>query len=168
MKTFDRTLLALRHLFLTCANLILLAMLVANAVNIFWRAVAGTAFNAVFPWTTLAFVWLTFIGFYVYMFDRRDVSVDLIVKRLPGPLRRLCAILGIVVPLGLLLLILATAPAIIDSQSDRIDMVGVPRYAMVLPLFASAALVVVLILRRIPEFWRGLPADHAHPLEGAD
>lgn len=169
MQLLDRILLSLRHVFLTCANLLLLAMLVANAVNIAWRALLGTAFNWVFPWTMMAFLWMVFIGFYVFVHDRRDVTVDVIVKRFPQVLRRLCAVLAVVVPVAMLVVLLGTIPAVLQSQADRIDMVGLPRFSITLPLFASAALVLVVTLRRAPELWAGLPqTDHAHPPEGAD
>lgn len=167
IAVLDRVLLVLRHVFLAAANLILAAMLVANAFNIFTRAAFGTAFNPIFPWTVIGFVWLTFVGFYVFVYDRRDVVVDMVVSRLPLLVRRFAAVLAVAITLALLVIILATMPELLASQSDRMDMVGIPRYSMALPLFVSAALVLVLTLRRIPEIWRGIPDDR-HVPEGVD
>lgn len=167
MFVLDQLLLRLRNVFVVVANLILAAMLVANAVNITWRAVFGTAFNPVFPWTVLGFVWLTFIGFYIFVHDRRDVVVDLLTARLPVPLRRAAAFLAIAVVVAMLIIVLTTAPRLIASQGDRLNMVGLPRFSLGVPLFVSSVLVLVTTLRRIPEIWRGAP-EHAHVPEGAD
>lgn len=167
MHVLDRVLHILRNVFVACVNTILAAMLVVNAVNIAWRALAGTAFNPVFPWTVIGFVWLTFLGFYVFIYDRRDVAVEILTSRFPVVLRRAAGFFALFVMLGMLFIVLTTAPQIIASQSDRMDMVGIPRYSLGLPLFVSSALVFVLLLRRMPEIWRGAP-EHYHVPEGAD
>ncbi|EPX85224.1 TRAP transporter small permease [Salipiger mucosus] len=167
MDLLDKILKRLRDVFVACANIILALMLVSNAVNIGWRALVGTAFNPVFPWTVVGFVWLTFLGFYVFVHDRGDVAVDLVTSRLPRVLQRAAGVLAVGVTLTMLVIILATAPRLISSQSDAMDMIGIPRFALGIPLFVSAALVMIVTLRRIPEIWRG-PPEHYHVPEGAD
>ncbi len=168
MILLDRTLLVLRNMFLIGANILLILMLAANSVNILWRAVAGKAFNAVFPWTMMGFVWLVFLGFYVFVYDRRDVAVDIVLKYLPTRQRQFVTLIAMLISVTLLCVILGSLPDVLRTQADRIDMVGLPRFSMVLPLFASTALVLVILLRRLPELLSGEAIDHSHPPEGAD
>lgn len=127
----------------TAIAIILGVMLAINAVNIAWRSLAGHAFDWVFPWTVLLFVWMLFLGLYVYMREQRDVVVDVIVARLPAPLRTAIAIAGDVIAIVVMALIIKAAPDLIKLQLGNMEAIDMPIYVRSLPLFASAGLLVL-------------------------
>ncbi|SDU42968.1 TRAP transporter small permease [Stappia sp. ES.058] len=139
----------IRSIFAGMAGALLLVIIAANAVNIFYRFAFGKAFNAVYPWTIVIFTWVVFLGFYVYVYDKKDVAVDGIIKRLPVPLQKAVAIFVTALMLFILGLILWTAPELISIQFNPMDMVGLPYYTLALPLFASAILISITVTLRL-------------------
>jgi len=118
-------------------------MLAINAVNIIWRSLTDHAFGWVFPWTMLLFVWMLFLGLYVYMRERRDVVVDIIAGNLPAALRLAVALASDIIAIIVMLLILKAAPSIIKLQLGQMEAIDLPIYVRSLPLFVSAALLVL-------------------------
>lgn len=134
---------AIATLFRAAIALLLLAMLTINAVNIFRRSFLGGAFDWVFHWTILMFVWLVCLGFYVYMRANRDVVVDLIASRLPSILRRTLAILADLVGLCFMYMVLAPAAAFLALQAGNMETIALPIWVRSLPLFIAAACLTV-------------------------
>lgn len=118
-------------------------MLAINAVNIVWRGLTDHAFDWIFPWTMLLFVWMLFLGLYVYMRERRDVIVDVIAANLPSALRLVVALASDAIAIIVMALILKAAPGIIKLQLGQMEAIELPIYVRGLPLFVSAALLIL-------------------------
>ncbi|MGV8831583.1 MAG: TRAP transporter small permease [Devosia sp.] len=143
MTMLNRFLDLMATVFRVAITVILGLMLTINAVNIAWRTLANHAFDWVFPWTMLLFVWMLFLGLYVYMREHRDVVVDVIVARLPAPLRTAIAIAGDLIAIVVMALIIKAAPDLIKLQLGNMEAIELPIYVRSLPLFASAALLIL-------------------------
>lgn len=123
--------------------LILLVMLGINTLNIICRSFFGGAFDWVFHWTILMFVWMVCLGFYVYLRTNQDVVVDLIASRLPMPMRRLLAIAADIVGLMFMYMVLSPATTLVAMQTGGMESIDLPIYVGSLPLFLSAACLTV-------------------------
>lgn len=143
MTALNRFLDVMASAFRVAITAMLGLMLAVNAVNIVWRALTDHAFDWVFPWTMLLFVWMLFLGLYVYMRERRDVVVDIIAANLPALPRIAVAVTSDVIAILVMLLILKAAPGIIRLQLGRMEAIDLPIYVRSIPLFASAALLIL-------------------------
>jgi TRAP-type C4-dicarboxylate transport system permease small subunit len=139
----ERALASCERLFLAIANLCLAVMLVANMANIASRALFDKGIIYVFPWSIVLFVWMTFFGFFVVYRRGKDITVDFLIDRLGDRARLASRLLVDVLVIGLMLVMLAQAPHIIRSQVGTIEMVGLERYSMSVPLFVTAALIAL-------------------------
>ncbi len=134
---------AIAVVFRAAIALLSLAMLTINMVNIVFRSFLGGAFDWVFHWTILMFVWMVCLGFYVYMRGNRDVVVDLIASRMPAPIRRLLAIAADIIGIVFMYMVLSPAMTLIGMQTGGMESISLPIYVGSLPLFISAACLTV-------------------------
>lgn len=139
----ERALASCERLFLAIANLCLAVMLVANMANIASRALFDKGIIYVFPWSIVLFVWMTFFGFFVVYRRGKDITVDFLIDRLGDRARLASRLLVDVLVISLMLVMLAQAPHIIRSQVGTIEMVGLERYSLSVPLFVTAALIAL-------------------------
>jgi TRAP-type C4-dicarboxylate transport system permease small subunit len=139
----DRFLTLCDRLFLCLANLCLAVMLSGNAVNIAYRAIRDTSFAIVWPWTMVLFVWSIFFGFFLLYRRRRDVVVDYCVKALPAHQRRYINIFVSLTIATVVAVMLAAAPYRLASQAGIIEIVGLPRFVLSVPFFASCLLILL-------------------------
>jgi len=112
---------AIAAAFQAAIALILLVMLGINTLNIIFRSFLGGAFDWVFPWTILLFVWMVCLGFYIYIRGNRDVVVDLIASRLPSPMRRILAIAADIIGFVFMYMVLSPATPLIAMQAGGMD-----------------------------------------------
>ncbi len=148
VERVDRLLGVCGHLFLVLANACLAILLIINVMNIGSRAMWDRGIQWVFPWSTVLFVWMTFLGFYVLYRARRDITVDFIYLRL-GRKGQL-AIRQFVNILILLLMgvMVWHGPEIIERQAGIIEQVylfgvQVERFTLAVPLFVTCGLIFV-------------------------
>ena len=137
----DRFLGLCERLFTALANACLGIMLASNALNILSRAVFDKAIDWVFPYSMVLFVWLVFIGFYVFVRKGRSISVDFVLNRLTGlphKILRLFINIAVLIVLGV---ILSAVPKSLHEQVGELEMVGIQRYWLTVPLFLSCALI---------------------------
>jgi TRAP-type C4-dicarboxylate transport system permease small subunit len=139
----ERALGLCERLFLALANMCLAVMLVSNMANIASRALFDKGIVYVFPWSVVLFVWMTFLGFFVVYRRGKDITVDFLIDRLGGRARTASRLLVDTLVIGLMLVMLYQAPHIIRSQVGVIEMVGMQRYTMSIPLFVTAALIAI-------------------------
>lgn len=149
---------ALETLFLRAANACLALMLVANMVNIVVRGVSDRGILLVFPWTTVLFVWCTFIGMYVVYRRGTDITVDFIHDRLGAGGRTGMRVFAGLVVLAVLGTILMVAPEVLAAQEGEIELTGLPRWALSLPLFVSSFLVALDVALDLARAALGLPS----------
>jgi TRAP-type C4-dicarboxylate transport system permease small subunit len=143
IEALERALGQCERLFLALANLCLAIMLFANMANIASRALFDKGIIYVFPWSIVLFVWMTFLGFFVVYRRGKDITVDFLIDRLGDRARLASRLLVDVLVIGLMLVMLAQAPHIIRSQVGTIEMVGLERYSLSVPLFVTAALIAL-------------------------
>ena len=129
---------AIAAVFRAAIALLLLAMLSINTVNLVSRSFFGEAFDWVFHWTILMFVWMVCLGFYVYVRANRDVVVDLIASRLPALARRTLAVAADMIGLVFMYMVLSPASQLIAMQTGNMESIALPIYFQTLPLVFSA------------------------------
>lgn len=157
----DRALGLCERLFLALANACLAVMLFANMANIASRALFDKGIVWVFPWSVVLFVWMTFLGFFVVYRRGKDITVDFLIDRLGSGARVTSRLLVDALVIGLMLVMLYQAPHIIRGQVGVIEMVGLQRYTMSIPLFVTAALIAVDFLLDMIKAMMGRP-ERAH------
>ncbi len=133
----------LEILFLRLANACLAVMLVANMVNIVIRMATDRGMLWVFPWTTVLFVWCSFIGLFVVYRRGTDITVDYFYERLGGVGRTALRIFADLVVIAVLMAILVVAPKVLVTQKGDIELTGLSRWMLSVPLFVSSFLIVV-------------------------
>lgn len=120
-----------------------LALMVALVFgNVVARHVFSTGFAAAEELARLLFVWLVFLGAIVALREQRHLGLDLLQARLPGPLRRLCAVISHALMLWAL--------ALFAEGSWQQSVIGLRTYSTVLGfpqlLVAGAGLVSALAM----------------------
>jgi TRAP-type C4-dicarboxylate transport system permease small subunit len=71
----------------------LATILVLVTANVFLRYVFNSGIFLSDGMSSLLFAWMTFIGSILVLYDRGHIGVDMLVRRLPMSLRRLCFLL---------------------------------------------------------------------------
>lgn len=137
----ERVLGVCERLFLVLANACLIIMLAINLANILQRGLLDKGIPWVFAWSGVLFVWMTFFGFFVIYRRKKDITVDFVIDRLGVNGRNASRLLVNLIVMTLMTVMLAQAPRIIASQVGVIQMVGLERYSMSVPLFVSCALI---------------------------
>ena len=165
----DRTLGALATLFLWIANICLFLMLCATAVTIIIRPF-GMSIYWLWPWSMVVFVWMSFFGFFVIYRRRKDIAVDFVMRKLGRKAMVASRYFVALVVIAVASVLLWQAPAILAQQVGVVDGVLMPggwemqRYALSLPLFLSAALILtnaVLDIAKASLGWPEPAPDHS-------
>lgn len=146
LEVSDRVLDFLERVFRVSAEFCLVMMLLANMLNIASRALLDKGVLWVFPWTVVLFVWMVFLCFYPVYRKSKDITVDFVASRLGRTGRFVADLIAHGVVLAVLAVFLLKAPALLSAQASRIEMVGLGRYVLSLPLFMSSALIFLHIL----------------------
>ncbi len=156
------------RLFLAVANGLLLAMLAINLANILSRLIFDKGIIWVFPWTGVLFVWSIFFAFFVIFRRGQDISIDILTRRLPERVAAAIAVLIALMIIGLMVLVLLQAPTLIPRQVGRIDLVGIQRYWLAAPLWASCVLIILQYVLNLRLAVIGLIEGHdPNPRRGA-
>lgn len=164
MPVVDRMLGVVDRLFLAAANTALLAMLAITSLNVGSRALFGEGVVWAFPVSVVCFVWMSFLGFFVVYRRNKDITVDFLLNAMPAPVRRFGRMLVDVAVIALLLVILREAPALIQRQVGNIEMVGLQRYWLSIPFFASCALIVLHFCSDLVHALKGDAPAERHPV----
>lgn len=151
LNLFDKALAAAERLFFVGANMCLIVILLINTANIASRFLFERGLIWVFPWTTVLFVWMVFLGFFVLYRQNSDIAVDLLHRNLPPALRNAVSITTNVVIMGLMVVILMQAPTLLPRQVGNMDYVGLQRYWLAVPFYASCGLILLEFLRDTAE-----------------
>ncbi len=115
------------------------AMFLINTLNIGSRAIFNYSFVWVFPLTLFLFIWMTFFGAFVIYRQKREITVDFIYRLFPEMGRLWITVACNILIIGLLLLLLWTAPRLIRSQASSLQVLQIPRYLQAAPLFLFCA-----------------------------
>ncbi|MEY8828588.1 TRAP transporter small permease [Sedimentitalea sp. XS_ASV28] len=160
----------LAGIFLWLSNTCLLVMLGLTVATIILRPLSLAAYW-MWPWTMVFFIWLSFFGFFAMYARLKDVRVDFIAG-LFGPVgmavTRVLTDIATLTVTGVLLWqvpqVIATSRGVYDGAILPAGF-ELPRLALSVPLFLSAALVAITALIDLAKMAAGLPenvADH-HP-----
>ena len=122
------------------------AMIIMNAVQVFFRYVFNMASVYVYPITMLLFIWITFIGAYVIYRRKKDIVVSFIIYLFPPAWRRYLHLLTNILTIILLVFILAECPMILDSQGELMEVIPLPRYTQALPMFFGLGCILLQYL----------------------
>ena len=151
MNALSKFLGLMERAFLFVANALILIMVAINLANIFSRLLFDIGIIWVFPWTGVLFIWIIFLSFFVIYRRGQDISVDYFVRKFPPIGARYAQRLTSLVALVLMVVICAQAPTLLPRQVGNIDLVGIERYWLSVPLFVSAFLVGLDFVRRLIE-----------------
>ncbi len=143
IDTIESWLARLETLFLRTANACLALMLIGNMINICLRVVTDRALVWVFPWTNVLFVWCTFIGMYVVYRRGTDITVDFFYDRLGESGKKAMRVFAHLVVIGVLLTILSVAQKVLATQKGDIELTGLSRWMLSVPLFVSSFLITI-------------------------
>ncbi len=154
INAIDRLLGVCERLFLVLANTCLIVMLTINVANIAQRAVIDVSIRWVFPWSAVLFVWMTFTGFFVIYRRKKDITVDFVIDRLGAGAQKVARLMVDVIVILLMAIMLWHAPKILSMQVGEIEMVGLERYSMSVPLFVSCFLILLNFVVDIAKTFR--------------
>ncbi|MFV0246311.1 MAG: TRAP transporter small permease, partial [Qingshengfaniella sp.] len=148
-RIVDRVLDSVAGLFQTSAEIMMAIMLVINMANIVLRNIGQPSLLWVSPWTGVLMVWAVFLAFYVMYRRHLDIALMILVKRFgPGGMRMargLTAVAGLIVA-GILL---AEAPQILRRQRGTMELIGLTRYWLSIPLLMSCAMLILHFLAEL-------------------
>ncbi len=159
----ERLLGVCERLFHIAANALLAIMLAINLANIVSRLLFDRGLVWVFPWTTVMFVWMTFLGFFVVYRRSKDITVDFVIERLGGTARHASRLFVNAAVLALMAVLLWEAPDLLARQVGVIEMVGLQRYWLSVPLFTSCVLIGLHFILDTAAALRGRPERHHAP-----
>ena len=149
LKSVETILAKIETVYLYLANGLLFAMFGLNLANILSRSIFGKGIVWVFPWTNVLFVWMVFLGFYLMYRRGQDISIDILVRRLPQPLYNAVALFVHLAILTFLTIILMQFRVVMEQQVGNLEMVGIERYWLSVPFFVSCVLVMVQFILQI-------------------
>lgn len=145
-RVLDRVLALAERVFFVGANLALIIILVINIANIGSRFFFERGIIWVFPWTTVLFVWMVFLGFFVIYRRNSDITVDIVYRAFPPRVQNAVSVLTNLVIVALMAVILWQAPNLLPRQVGNMDYVGLQRYWLAVPFYASCTLIVLEFL----------------------
>ena len=142
-RVVDRVLDCIAGIFQAVAGSFLAIMVTINLVNIILRNLGQPSLLWVSPWTGLLMVWSVFLAFYVMYYRNLDIVLMIVIQRL-GVIglkfsRLLTALAGLLV-VGILL---AEAPQIFARQRGTMELIGLTRYWISVPMLASAFMLCI-------------------------
>ncbi len=155
LRLLDRVLDGAARLFQTCAEVLVGIMLLINILNVASRNLGGPSLLWVWPWTATLMVWAVFLAFYVMYRRNVDISMSFLVERLAPVWQKAAAILAHLCGLAVVGLITLETPQILARQVGVMELVGLQRYALSIPLILSSALLVVHFLSEIASILLG-------------
>lgn len=168
LNRLDRFNWDLGGVFLWLSNTCLLVMLGLTVATIVLRPM-GIAPYWMWPWTMVFFIWLSFFGFFAMYARLKDVRVDFIARQFGTLGMAITRILSDIATLSVTGVLLWQLPKVIATSRGVYDGAilpagfELPRLALSIPLFISAALVLITALIDLAKFSAGMPenlADH--------
>lgn len=145
-RAIQRFLDVVAGLFQTVAEALLAIMLVINFANIVTRNAGLPSLLWVSPWTGVLVVWAVFLAFYVMYRHHLDIALTIVTQRFGRSGIRLSRLLTALAGLLVVGILLAEAPQILTRQRGNMEMVGLTRYWLSVPLLASALMLALHFL----------------------
>lgn len=158
-RLVDRVLDGMTTVFQRAAEGLLAVMLAINIANIILRNIGQDSLLWVSPWTQVLMVWSVFLAFYVMYRRHLDIVLMIVVGRCGRIGLKLSRILTALAGLLVVGVLLAEAPQIIARQRGTMDLIGLTRYWLSLPLLASAVMLCLHFLVDLVALLAGWASD---------
>ena len=143
-------------------NMCLLIMLGLTAATILLRPFGISAYW-IWPWTMVFFVWLSFFGFFAIYVRLKDIRVDFLARMFGDAGMAVTRVVSDLCGLAICAEILWQLPMVMRTSRGFVDGAIFPsgeelaRQALSVPLFISAALIVLTALLDLAKFFAGMP-----------
>lgn len=137
--------------FVILIEIMLAFMLLSNTANILLRNLSGQSLLWVGPWTTTLMIWSVFLAFFVIYRRNMDIALTFLVERVSAGILRLLTALSGLVGIVVVSVVLVELPQILTRQRGIIDVVGIQRYWLSVPLLISSAFLVLHFLLQLVE-----------------
>lgn len=145
-RLVDRVLETVAEIFQILAECFLAIMLVINFLNIVLRNLGFPSLLWVSPWTQFLMVWAVFLAFYVMYRRHLDIVLMVVMGRFGHIGVKLSRILTAIAGLVVVGVLLAEVPQILTRQRGAMDLIGLTRFWLSVPLIASALMLFVHFL----------------------
>ncbi|WP_323776923.1 TRAP transporter small permease subunit [Leisingera sp.] len=143
-------------------------MLGLTAATIMLRPM-GLAPYWMWPWTMVFFIWLSFFGFFALYARLKDVRITFLAQHMGRKGMAVTRIISDFAALFLVGMLLMQLPAVLATSTGVYDGAilpsghELPRLALSIPLFLSAALIAVTSAVDLAKMGLGLPENTASP-----
>ncbi|MBA7523607.1 hypothetical protein ES705_15734 [subsurface metagenome] len=126
--------------------IIFLAIMVGiNVLEIVTRVLLKNSFVWVYPINLLLFNWMVFIGIAVVFYRKENITIELFVRLLPSNYQRYVNILINFAVMGFFIFLLIKVPVLMEMQTQKLQIIQIPRYFQSLPLFIGSFSVLLVI-----------------------
>jgi len=131
----------------------LVAMTVISIMEIASRFFLGRSFIWAIPMIILLSNWMVFLGLGVMYYHRKYVVVEYFLKFFSSGSRRSVVLFSNFAVLLFFGFLLTQAHKLITMQSQKVEILPIPRFAYSLPLFIGSFLVIVTV---VYQMWVGV------------
>lgn len=142
-RQIDRLLDGTAILFQTLAEALLAMMLFANLTNIVLRNAGQDTLLWVQPATQMLMVWCVFLAFFVMYRRHLDIVLTLVIERFGQTGLKLSRALTAVAGLIVVGVLVAEAPQIVARQRGNMEVIGLTRHWLSIPLIASSLMLCI-------------------------
>lgn len=160
-RVIDRLLDGVATGFQTVAEALLAIMLVINFINIILRNAGIPSLLWVSPWTGVMMVWAVFLAFFVMYRRHLDIVLMIVIARCGRIGLKLSRVLTALAGLLVVGVLLAEAPQIFARQRGNMEMIGLTRYWLSVPMLASALMLMLHFLSDLVAVLAGWATDEA-------
>ena len=116
-----------------------------NVLEIVVRVLLGHSFVWIYPTNLLLFSWMVFIGAAVVFYRKEYIIVEYFVRLLSSNYQRYVNIIVNFAVMGFFIFLLMEAPALIEMQAQKVQIIHIPRYFQSLPLFIGSFSVLLFV-----------------------
>lgn len=124
--------------------MILLAIMVGISVlEIIVRVLLGHSFVWIYPTSLLLFSWMVFIGAAVVFYRKEYIVIEYFIRLLSSNHQRYANIIVNFAVMGFFIFLLTEAPTLIEMKTQEMQVIHIPLYVKVLPLFIGSFSVLL-------------------------
>ena len=126
--------------------MVFLAIMIGiNVLEIVTRVLLGHSFVWIFPTNLLLFSWMVFMGAAVIFYRKEYITVEYFVRLFSPNCQRYVNIIVNFAVMGFFIFLLMEAPALIEMQAQKMQVIHIPRYFQSLPLFIGSFSVLLFV-----------------------
>lgn len=151
VKGIDRALGVIGFIFLHLATASLAFMALLTTATIMLR-LFDISYYWMWPWTMIFFVWMVFFGFFAVYRFKKDIVIDIVLRRVKGLTSRLMPVFQSGVVLAVAVTLLIQLPTVFSAQRGAIEGALLPwggemsRLSLSVPLALSLLFIALQAL----------------------